>query len=83
MSLVLYQHQKDIINKDPKKCGLFLGCGTGKTLTALHLARGKTLVVAPKTTREDNTWQRNLALMDNIHNVELLVVSKEEFRRSS
>lgn len=80
-NLVLYQHQKDIISDDPKKCGLFLGCGTGKTLTALHLARGKTLVVAPKTTREDNTWQRNLALMDNVHKVELLVVSKEEFRR--
>lgn len=91
----LYKHQQKIINEDPKKCGLFLGTGSGKTRTALALAKGNTLVIAPKTTRDDKTWERNLqALMldDRIidgkryinteeSSVILTVVSKEEFRR--
>ena len=70
----LFKHQQDIINADPKKCGLFLGTGSGKSLTALHLARGKTLVICPKTTAEDGTWIKN-----GIGNV--TVISKETFRR--
>lgn len=70
----LFKHQQDIINADPKKCGLFLGTGSGKSLTALHLARGKTLVICPKTTAEDGTWTKN-----GIGNV--TVISKETFRR--
>lgn len=91
----LYKHQQDILNNDPKKCGLFLGTGSGKTMTALALAKGNTLVIAPKTTRDDKTWERNLqALMldDRIidgkryinteeSSVILTVVSKEDFRR--
>ncbi len=82
----LYKHQQDIVEADPKKCGLFLGTGGGKTLTTLALARGKTLVICPKTTRDDRTWENNLKKMvkatheykDN--NFELVVASKEEFR---
>lgn len=70
----LYKHQQDILNDDPKKCGLFLGTGSGKSLTALHLAKGKTLVICPKTTAEDGTWTKN-----GIGNV--TVISKETFRR--
>jgi len=70
----LYFHQQKIINEDPKKCGLFLGTGSGKSLTALHLAKGKTLVICPKTTAEDGTWTKNF--FGNI-----AVVSKETFRR--
>lgn len=70
----LYKHQQDILNDDPKKCGLFLGTGSGKSLTALHLAKGKTLVICPKTTADDGTWTKN-----GIGNV--TVISKETFRR--
>lgn len=75
----LFKHQQDIISDDPKKCGLFLGTGSGKTLTALSLAEGKTLVVAPKTTRDDKTWQKNLAKLGK--SLHLTVISKEDLRR--
>lgn len=75
----LYQHQLDIIRDDPKKCGLFLGTGSGKTLTALLLARGKTLVICPKTQRDDENWQREAK--KNKLSIDLTVLSKETFRR--
>jgi len=78
---MLYKHQQDIINDDPKKCGLFLGTGSGKTLTALSLAEGKTLVIAPKTTRDDRTWQRNFEKIKNDKITKLQVISKEDLRR--
>lgn len=69
----LYKHQQDIIDADPKKCGLFLGTGSGKTRTALALAKGKVLVICPKTTAEDNTWTKDGS--------GAIVMSKETFRR--
>jgi len=75
----LFKHQKDIISADPKKCGLFLGTGSGKTLIALSLAQGKTLVICPKTQRDDKNWQRQLEKMDK--QLDLTVLSKEEFKR--
>jgi superfamily II DNA or RNA helicase len=77
----LFKHQQDILNADPKKCGLFLGTGTGKTITSLMLASGTTLVIAPKTTREDKTWERNLAKLEHHKITKLHVISKEEARR--
>lgn len=74
----LYEHQRHIIEEDPKYIGLWLGTGSGKTLTALLLARGKTLVVCPKMQRQDLTWERQ-ARAANIK-LDMLVVSKEEFR---
>lgn len=79
----LYAHQKEIIDGDPKKCGLFLGTGSGKTRTALMLARGKTLVICPKTQWEDRNWVREA---ENFWEPErkfnpLSTVSKEKFRR--
>jgi hypothetical protein len=75
----LFKHQQDIVNEDPKKCGLFLGTGSGKSATALSLAQGRTLVICPKTTRDDKTWENNLKKLGKVLN--LTVVSKEEFRR--
>ena len=76
----LYKHQIDIIQEGKEKCGIFLGCGTGKTLTTLHLARGNVLVIAPKTTVEDETWQKNLKMVNN-NPLKLFIMSKETFRR--
>ena len=75
----LYQHQLKIITDDPKKTGLFLGTGSGKTLTALCLARGKTLVICPKTQKEDKNWERENE--KNNLKVDLNTISKETFRR--
>ena len=91
----LYDHQQKIIDADPKRCGLFMGTGSGKTRVALLLARGKTLVIAPKTQVEDGNWEREyitLLAEKNINNAEklvgkyrgefdLTVISKETFRR--
>ncbi len=82
----LFKHQKDIINDDPKKTGLFLGTGSGKSRIGLLLAQGKTLIICPKTLKEDGNWQREF---DKIYAVEgttvtssnLTIISKEEFRR--
>lgn len=75
----LYDHQKKIIEEDKKKCGLFLGTGSGKTATTLFLAKGSTLVICPKQQKLDRTWQRN-AEQFNL-DLDLTVISKEEMRR--
>lgn len=82
-----YAHQQKIIDEDPKKCGLFLGTGSGKTRIALLLAKGSTLVIAPKTQVEDGNWEReyNTLLFKGKVNFgprhSLTVISKETFRR--
>jgi hypothetical protein len=75
----LFQHQLDIIREDPQVAGLFLGTGSGKTLVALSLARGTTLVICPKTQKEDRNWEREA--MKNKLKIDLTVMSKEEFRK--
>lgn len=90
----LYAHQQKIIDEDPKRAGLFLGTGSGKTRIALLLAKGTVLVVAPKTQTEDKNWQREEAtILKDKHLVEIIspdtyvvkhrltVISKETFRR--
>ncbi len=76
---MIYKHQLDIITEDKPKTGLFLGTGSGKTLTALSLARGSTLVICPKTQKEDRNWERE-AQKNKIH-LDLTVISKEDFRK--
>jgi hypothetical protein len=74
----LYQHQKDIINEDKKKTGLWLGCGSGKTRIALQLAEGDTLVICEKQQREDKTWENELEKIGK--ELQLTVISKDDFR---
>lgn len=74
----LYKHQQDIIDADPKRTGLFLGTGSGKTRIALFLARGRALVICPKTQKEDGNWEREAKLL-NLKG--LTTISKETFRR--
>jgi len=77
---MLYAHQQAIIDKDPTHRGLFLGTGSGKTRIACLLARGRTLVVCPKTIAEDRVWEREweeLGLDPSM----LKVVSKEKFKK--
>lgn len=90
----LYSHQEKIISEDPKRTGLFLGTGSGKTRIALKLARGKTLVIAPKTQVEDRNWERESdkliegnkgknKWLKTTEITKLTVISKETFRRDA
>lgn len=81
----LYAHQQKIIDADPKKTGLFLGTGSGKTRIALLLSRGRVLVIAPKTQVLDQNWEREWMKIVGIVPKDakistLKVVSKETFR---
>ena len=53
-----FQHQSAIVSQNPTKTGLWLGTGGGKTRIALAMARGKTLVICPKTQKLDRNWER-------------------------
>lgn len=75
----LFEHQKKIIQDDPKKVGLWLGTGSSKTRIALELAQGKVLVVAPKTQIEDGNWERENKKWSI--NKDITTISKETFRR--
>lgn len=76
---MLYKHQQDIIDADPKKCGIFHGTGGGKTKTALALSHGKILVICPKTQFLDGNWVREALLQKKFD--DLNVISKEMFKK--
>ena len=75
----LYKHQQEILIADPQKCGIFHGTGSGKTRTALLLASGKILIIAPKMQKIDRNWEREAKALG--FSSILKVISKEEFRR--
>jgi len=75
----LFAHQKNIIDANTLKCGLFLGTGGGKTRIALEMAEGRTLIITPKQQFLDKTWERNADRFSIILN--MTVMSKETFRR--
>lgn len=75
----LYKHQLDIINEDKKKCGLFLGTGSAKTLTALHLAQGKILVITPKINNEEKNFIRENEKFSL--GKDIVQMSKEQFKK--
>lgn len=77
----LYKHQLAVLSNDPAYAGLFLGTGSGKTRLALCLAKGATLVICPKTQKEDRNWEREND--QSKLGVDLIVMSKEEFRRDA
>jgi hypothetical protein len=51
--------QAQVIEEDKNITGIFLGTGVGKTLPALILSEGKTLVICPKQQMLDHTWEDN------------------------
>lgn len=87
----LYEHQKNIIDENKKKVGLFLGTGSGKTRTSLMLSRGSILVICPKTQKEDKNWEREYNKLNcdgilakiypHMFDTRVVVISKETFRR--
>ena len=77
----LYQHQSKIIQENKLKTGYWLGCGGGKTRIAIMSAEGKTLVICPKTIRDEMVWFKELKRTDDARLTSLTVISKEDFRR--
>ncbi len=75
----LKPHQQLIVNKDHAKAPIAMGVGSGKTIIALSLARGKTLVIAPKQQKEDLTWEENAKKFGL--SLDMTTMSKETFRR--
>ncbi len=80
---MLFQHQSQILEKNPKACGLFWSCGLGKTLTAIKLVEKNVtscLVVCPKSVKIN--WSREIERWSTKERSVLwYVVTKEEFRR--
>ena len=77
----LFDHQKKIIAEDKHKTGFWLGTGSAKTAIALHMAKGRTLVICPKTQFSDQNWQREVKKWNL--DVNLIVISKETFRKEA
>jgi hypothetical protein len=75
----LYEHQKKIIKENKKKVGLFLGTGSAKTATALHLAEGKILCITPKLQREEKNFIREAQKWGM--KLDITQISKEEFKK--
>lgn len=81
MASNLYKHQQDFLAQNPNKSTLVWSCGTGKTRTAIEWAntypdKRATLVICPKALKAN--WQRECKKWSN-H--EVVVMTKEEFRR--
>ncbi len=81
--MILYEHQKEMIARNPSKVGLAFGCGMGKTRTTLWLVKdkGRVLVTAPKTTILNKTWEREKESIGI--DVPLMVTSKERFKKGA
>ena len=80
---ILYAHAQKIVDEDKEKVGLFLGTGSTKTRIALFLAKGKTLVICPKTQKEDRNWEREVIKIQEVlpsFRINLTVFSKEKFK---
>lgn len=78
--LTLYDHQKKLVQKNPRRHLLAHSTGTGKTITALSLANHNhvdALIIVPKALKEN--WQRALLNFDGHQH---MVISKEEFRKT-
>ncbi len=75
----LFKHQKEIIQADPKKCGLWLGTGSGKSRILGELARGRTIVLSPKQQKVDMNFEKTLNKFGIVLNLE--TYSKEQFKK--
>lgn len=74
----LYDHQKDILEKNPHRWGIFHDVGLGKTITALELAKKNNvtaLIIVPKALKKQ--WEGYIELYNPQHHV----ITKETFRR--
>src|SRR5688572_8926783 len=84
-------HASDFI-LDHKSCGVFMGMGLGKTISALTAVEylmyqdfeiSKCLVIAPKNTAE-NVWSEQIELWDHVKHLKYsLVIGSEKHRKTA
>jgi len=78
----LYKHQQDVLDANHPKWLLAMDMGTGKSLTAIELAKKNNcesvLLICPKSLKEK--WQRDLDLHFGTTR-KYTVISKEEFSK--
>ncbi len=74
----LYPHQQKKIDRNTAQCLIPYGTGTGKTITALELAKKNNvacLIICPKALKK--MWQENANKYKQCH----AILTKEEFKR--
>lgn len=79
-NMELYAHQKELLELNPAKCGIFFGMGAGKTAVAIKLADKnafRAVVVVPKSLKEQ--WRGEIAMWRS--KCEFIVYTKEEFKK--
>lgn len=77
----LFEHQQEIINRNPARHLIAHSTGTGKTITTISLANKncKTcLVIVPKIIKEK--WDRDVEQFGN--GCSFLVITKEQFKKN-
>jgi len=78
----LYKHQRELVEKAPKKWLLAHGCGSGKTLTSIILCEkeglSNVLIVCPKSIKEQ--WQEQISFYAKEKRL-WTVMTKEEFKK--
>lgn len=79
----MYDHQKKAVERFKDSCATMLAfdCGTGKTLTAIALAKAKkktTLIIAPKAIL--NVWEKEL-LDCNVCESDIWIHDNSKYRR--
>jgi len=80
MNLILYKHQKELLELNPKRTGLWWEPGCGKTPVAVLLACkncSSCLVICPKSVK--NNWKREINKWKD-SNTEFYITTKESFR---
>lgn len=84
----LYQHQQELVDRNPAKHLICFGTGLGKSLTSMELSFknrcNSTLVICPKSLKEK--WERDIESMrlnrtEDTNSRTWKVMSKEEFRK--
>jgi hypothetical protein len=76
----LEPHQQQVIDENKEKVGLFFDKGIGKTIIALSLAQGKTLVVCKKQQKDEQTFERDRDKFGLT--IDMTVMSRDEFRKN-
>lgn len=82
MEYKLYTHQKELIQKNPPRHGIFFGTGTGKTITAIALADNNCkscTVIVPKSLVKK--WERDIQEFSVLARCAYQIYSKEQFKK--
>jgi SNF2 family DNA or RNA helicase len=78
---VLYQHQKNLIEKNPAKHLIAFDVGCGKTLTSIELAKKASSILVVTTKSLTENWLREFKQWAPDYKGYYKIVSKERFKK--